>query len=166
MTSRIGLLGGTFDPIHLGHIAILKTALQQLKLDKMFLIPAGDPWQKQPITSPQHRLAMTKLATESISNVEVLDLEINRSGPTYTFETLEELHKKYEDTELEGSYDEFNENEYEEQYEKVHYLEPQEEPKQIKDILDDIERELEFEEDSERIKESVIDTLNWFKKLK
>lgn len=100
MTSRIGLLGGTFDPIHLGHIAILKTALQQLKLDKMFLIPAGDPWQKQPITSPQHRLAMTKLATESISNVEVLDLEINRSGPTYTFETLEELHKKYEDTEF------------------------------------------------------------------
>ena len=100
MTSRIGLLGGTFDPIHLGHIAILKTALQQLKLDKMFLIPAGDPWQKQPITSPQHRLAMSKLATESISNVEVLDLEINRSGPTYTFETLEELHKKYEDTEF------------------------------------------------------------------
>ncbi len=96
MTSRIGLLGGTFDPIHLGHIAILKTALQQLKLDKIFLIPAGDPWQKQPMTSPQHRLAMTKLATESISNVEVLDLEINRSGPTYTFETLEELHKKYE----------------------------------------------------------------------
>jgi nicotinate-nucleotide adenylyltransferase len=100
MTSRIGLLGGTFDPIHLGHIAILKTALQQLKLDQLFLIPAGNPWQKESITSAQHRLAMSKLATESMSNVEVLDLETNRSGPTYTFETLEELHKKYGDAEF------------------------------------------------------------------
>jgi len=100
MTSRIGLLGGTFDPIHFGHIAIIKSALQQLKLDKLFIIPAGNPWQKQPITGAHHRLAMTKLATESISNVEVLDLEINRTGPTYTFETLEELHKKYKDCEF------------------------------------------------------------------
>jgi lysine/ornithine N-monooxygenase len=76
--------------------------------------------------------------------------------------------KKDDDIELESSYDDFNENEYEyeEQYEKMDYLEPQEEPKQIKNILDDIESEIEFEEDSERIKESVIDTLKWFKKLK
>jgi nicotinate-nucleotide adenylyltransferase len=100
MTSRIGLLGGTFDPIHLGHIEIMKSALQQLKLDKLIIIPAGNPWQKQPITSAQHRLAISKLATEAISNVEVLDLEINRTGPTYTFETLEELHKKYIDCEF------------------------------------------------------------------
>ena len=66
MTSRIGLLGGTFDPIHMGHIEIMKSALQQLKLDKLFIIPAGNPWQKQPITSAQHRLAMSKLAIESI----------------------------------------------------------------------------------------------------
>jgi nicotinate-nucleotide adenylyltransferase len=95
MTSRIGLLGGTFDPIHNGHIAIAKTALQQLKLDKLFLIPAGNPWQKSEFTESKHRLEMVKKAGQDLEKVEVLDIEVNKTGPTYTFETLRELHEKY-----------------------------------------------------------------------
>jgi nicotinate-nucleotide adenylyltransferase len=100
MTSRIGLLGGTFDPIHNGHIAIAKTALQQLKLDKLFLIPAGNPWQKSEFTESKHRLEIVKKAGQDLEKVEVLDIEINKTGPTYTFETLQELHEKYPNSEF------------------------------------------------------------------
>jgi nicotinate-nucleotide adenylyltransferase len=100
MTSRIGLLGGTFDPIHNGHIAIAKTAIQQLKLDKLLLIPAGNPWQKSEFTESKLRLEMVKKAGNDLEKVEVLDIEVNKSGPTYTFETLQELHKKYPNSEL------------------------------------------------------------------
>ena len=71
MTSRIGLLGGTFDPIHNGHIAIAKTAIQQLKLDKLFLIPAGNPWQKSEFTDSKHRLEMVKRVVMELEKVEV-----------------------------------------------------------------------------------------------
>ena len=100
MTSRIGLLGGTFDPIHNGHIAIAKTAIQQLKLDKLFLIPAGNPWQKSEFTDSKHRLEMVKKAAHDLEKVEVLDIEVKKSGPTYTFETLRELHEKYPNSEF------------------------------------------------------------------
>jgi len=100
MTSRIGLLGGTFDPIHNGHIAIAKTAIQQLKLDKLFLFPAGNPWQKSEFTDSKHRLEMVKKAVQDLDKVEVLDIEVKKSGPTYTFETLRELHEKYPNSEF------------------------------------------------------------------
>jgi nicotinate-nucleotide adenylyltransferase len=100
MTSRIGLLGGTFDPIHNGHIAIIKTAIQQLKLDKLLLIPAGNPWQKSEFIDSKHRLEMVKKAGNDLEKVEVSDIEVNKTGPTYTFETLQELHKKYPNSEL------------------------------------------------------------------
>jgi nicotinate-nucleotide adenylyltransferase len=100
MTSRIGLLGGTFDPIHNGHIAIAKTAIQQLKLDKLLLIPAGNPWQKSEFTDSKHRLEMVKKAGKDLEKVEVSDLEVNKTGPTYTFETLQELHKKFPNSEF------------------------------------------------------------------
>ena len=100
MTSRIGLLGGTFDPIHNGHIAIAKTAIQQLKLDKLLLIPAGNPWQKSEFSDSKHRLEMVKKAGNDLENFEVSDIEVNKTGPTYTFETLQELHKKYPNSEL------------------------------------------------------------------
>jgi len=100
MTSRIGLLGGTFDPIHNGHIAIAKTAIQQLKLDKLLLIPAGNPWQKSEFIDSKHRLEMVKKAGNDLEKVEVSDIEVNKTGPTYTFETLQELHKKYPNSEL------------------------------------------------------------------
>ena len=100
MTSRIGLLGGTFDPIHNGHIAIAKTAIQQLKLDKLFLIPARNPWQKSEFTDSKHRLEMVIRAAQDLEKVEVLDIEVNKSGPTYTFETLQELHTNYPESEF------------------------------------------------------------------
>ena len=100
MTSRIGLLGGTFDPIHNGHIAIAKTAIKQLKLDKLLLIPAGNPWQKSEFSDSKHRLKMVKKAGNDLEKVEVSDIEVNKTGPTYTFETLQELHKKYPNSEL------------------------------------------------------------------
>jgi len=100
MTSRIGLLGGTFDPIHNGHIAIAKTAIQQLKLDKLLLIPAGNPWQKSEFTDSKHRLEMVIRAAQDLEKVEVLDIEVKKSGPTYTFETLRELHEKYPNSEF------------------------------------------------------------------
>ncbi len=100
MTSRIGLLGGTFDPIHNGHLAIAKTAIQQLKLEKLFLIPAGNPWQKSEFTDSKHRLEMVKKAVQDLDKVEVLDIEVKKSGPTYTFETLRELQEKYPNSEF------------------------------------------------------------------
>jgi len=100
MTSRIGLLGGTFDPIHYGHIAIAKNAIQQLKLDKFFLIPAGNPWQKSEFTESKHRLEMVKKAVTDLEKVEVLEIEVSRPGPTYTYETLQVLHKKYPNCEF------------------------------------------------------------------
>lgn len=100
MISRIGLLGGTFDPIHNGHIAIAKIAIQQLKLDKLFLIPAGNPWQKSEFTESKHRLEMVKKVVTDLEKVEVLEIEVSKPGPTYTYETLQELHRKYPNCEF------------------------------------------------------------------
>lgn len=100
MTSRIGLLGGTFDPIHNGHLEIIKTAITQLKLDKLLIIPAGDPWQKKTVTSSDKRLEMVLLAVEQFKNVEVLDLEVKREGPSYMYETLEYLKQNNPQSEL------------------------------------------------------------------
>lgn len=90
--TRIGLLGGSFDPVHLAHIALAQHAVQQLSLDDMQLIPAANPWQRAPLTaSPQHRLAMLELATEDDPNLSINPLELYRTGPTYTLDTLKQL---------------------------------------------------------------------------
>jgi len=90
---RIGILGGTFDPVHLGHLAIAEEALDRLELDRVVLIPAGRPWLKsgQTVTPAGHRLAMVKLAGEDRPGLEVSSIEVNRPGPTYTVDTLVEL---------------------------------------------------------------------------
>lgn len=92
--ARIGILGGTFDPPHNGHIAIARAALKELGLDKILFIPAKIPPHKtkQHITSPEHRLNMLRLATSQINGFEVSDIEIKRSGPSFTVDTLEQLH--------------------------------------------------------------------------
>jgi nicotinate-nucleotide adenylyltransferase len=86
-------MGGTFDPIHLGHLILAETARQQLKLDKVRFIPAGDPWRKagRDISRAEHRLAMTRLAVEDNDAFEVDDCEIRREGLTYTAVTLQEI---------------------------------------------------------------------------
>jgi nicotinate-nucleotide adenylyltransferase len=94
---RIGLLGGSFDPVHNAHLSLAHTALNALKLDQVQLIPAGQPWQKAPLgASPEHRLEMLKLATRDFIAFEVNPIEIHRIGPTYTIETLQALDPAHE----------------------------------------------------------------------
>lgn len=101
--SRIGILGGTFDPIHYGHLAIADAARDALALDRVILIPAGRPWLKadQSVTDAAHRLAMARLAVDGRRGFEVSSIEIDRPGPTYTVDTLAELRRELgEDTTL------------------------------------------------------------------
>ena len=90
---RVGILGGTFDPVHLGHLIIAEEARIRLRLDRVIFTPAGQPWLKegQPVTPAHHRLRMVELAVASNPFFQVVSSEIDRSGPTYTVETLEEL---------------------------------------------------------------------------
>jgi nicotinate-nucleotide adenylyltransferase len=87
----LGLLGGTFDPIHHGHLHLAQSALEQLKLQRVLLIPAGQPWQRIPVANSQQRLAMARLAVTGHPRLGVDDCEVLRSGPTYTVDTLREL---------------------------------------------------------------------------
>ena len=93
MTERIGIFGGSFDPIHNGHIVVATQAHAQLNCDRVLLVVAGDPWQKagRVEASAADRLAMATLAVEGLAGIEVCDLEVNREGPSYTIDTIEAL---------------------------------------------------------------------------
>ena len=99
---RIGVFGGTFDPIHMGHLIVAEDARAALELDKVLFIPAGQPWFKsyRQITEAHHRLAMVRLAVEDNPDFDVSDIEIRRSGPSYTVDTLAELHEQYANAEF------------------------------------------------------------------
>ncbi len=100
--SRIGILGGTFNPIHSGHIKLGNYAQKELSLDKVFLIPTYTPPHKssEHLISESHRLNMCKIASEKYSFYEVNDIEIKLRGKSYTYKTLELLNKQYPDDEL------------------------------------------------------------------
>jgi len=89
---RVGLLGGTFDPIHQGHLALARRFVELLDLTELVLLPAGQPWQKTDVSAAHHRLAMTQLAADELrfahTQVSVARDEIDQSGPTYTAHTL------------------------------------------------------------------------------
>ena len=89
-----GLLGGTFDPVHIGHIALAEAALAALSLDRVLFIPAGSPWQKHPATDAQIREAMLKLALTGKSPFAIDTCELTRSGETYTIDTLHEIRER------------------------------------------------------------------------
>lgn len=92
MAIKIGLLGGSFDPVHLAHVALAEAAWQALELDKVELIPAADPWQRRPLAaSAPHRLAMLEIAIRRRPRLAVNDVEIRRGGKTYTVDTLRQL---------------------------------------------------------------------------
>ena len=93
--SRLGVLGGTFDPIHNGHLAIAEEAQIQLELDEVVVVPAGSPWLKADleVSCAGHRLAMARLAVRDRPRLRVCDMEVRRPGPTYTVDTLEELRR-------------------------------------------------------------------------
>ena len=92
---RIGILGGTFDPPHLGHLLIAETARVALDLETVMFLPAGEPWLKsgQRVTPAHHRLKMVQLAVADNPDFCVSDCEIRRTGATYTVDTLRELRR-------------------------------------------------------------------------
>ena len=92
---RVGLMGGTFDPIHIGHLVCAAEAVHQFDLDEVVFIPAGQPWQKASPSDPEDRYMMTLLATGSNERFSVSRLEIDRAGPTYTLDTLRTLKDFY-----------------------------------------------------------------------
>jgi nicotinate-nucleotide adenylyltransferase len=94
---KIGVLGGTFDPVHLGHILMAEEARISLKLSEIILVPAGQPLLKpdHPITSAEHRLQMLRLATADRPHFKVSAMEIERPGPSYTVDTIAELRGQY-----------------------------------------------------------------------
>ena len=96
---RLGILGGTFDPIHFGHLRIAEEICEEMELEKVLLIPGALPPHKyeKSITPFHDRLAMTRIAAQDSSLLEVLDLEGRRNGPSYSIETLREIHRLYKD---------------------------------------------------------------------
>ena len=100
---RVGILGGTFDPIHLGHLLIAEESRVSLGLDRVLFVPAGRPWLKegQPLTGAFHRVRMVELAIASNPHFELRRNEVDRSGLSYTVDTLRELRAEIEaDTEF------------------------------------------------------------------
>ena len=99
---RYGILGGTFNPIHKGHVHLAEEALKKASLDKVFFVPTGVPYLKKQnkVLDSSHRLKMVELAIEGNPNFEASDIEIKREGDTYTFETLQEFNKLYPEDEF------------------------------------------------------------------
>lgn len=91
-TTRVGLFGGSFDPIHRAHLGLARAALNHAKLDQVQFIPAGQPWQRSKLkASPIDRAAMVALAIEQEPNFGVNTIEVEREGETYTIDTLRAL---------------------------------------------------------------------------
>lgn len=97
---RIGLLGGTFDPPHLGHLVVAECALVELGLDEVRLLVAGEPWMKAAVSSAEDRLALVEAAVADSPGLVVDAREVGRPGPTYTADTLAELHAEEPDAEF------------------------------------------------------------------
>ena len=101
MSERIGLVGGTFDPIHLGHLAVARAALECGPLDRVLLVPSARPPHRRPAEAPaEDRYQMARVAVAGMAGVQVSDVELRRSGPSYTVDTLAELQAEHPDAEL------------------------------------------------------------------
>ncbi len=99
---RIGILGGTFNPIHIGHLILAEEVKEKLKLDKIIIVPTYLPPHKNntDIAPVRHRYQMIKLAIKANKNFEVSDIEMRRDGRSYTIDTIKELKKLYPQDEL------------------------------------------------------------------
>ncbi|HEY9424797.1 MAG TPA: nicotinate-nucleotide adenylyltransferase [Microterricola sp.] len=97
---RIGVMGGTFDPIHHGHLVAASEVAQSFDLDEVIFVPTGLPWQKPAVSPGEHRYLMTVIATASNPRFTVSRVDIDRDGPTYTIDTLRDVHAERPDAEL------------------------------------------------------------------
>jgi len=100
---RIGILGGTFDPVHVGHLVAAVNVRYELDLDRVLLVVANEPWQKleaRPVTPAVDRLALVEAAVSSCPGVEASAIEIERGGPSYTADTVEELEARHPGADL------------------------------------------------------------------
>jgi len=100
---KLGVLGGTFDPVHVGHLVAAVNARHALELDRVLLVVANVPWQKagaRAVTPAPDRLAMVQAAVDDVDGVEASDLEIVRGGESYTVDTLRELGALYPGADL------------------------------------------------------------------
>ncbi|SDL88223.1 nicotinate-nucleotide adenylyltransferase [Corynebacterium mycetoides] len=99
---RIGVMGGTFDPIHNGHLVAASEVADRFTLDEVIFVPTGDPWQKadRHVSDSEDRYLMTVIATASNPRFSVSRVDIDREGPTYTVDTLQDLSALYPDSEL------------------------------------------------------------------
>ncbi len=93
-------MGGTFDPIHHGHLVAASEVAQHFDLDEVVFVPTGEPWQKAEVTESEHRYLMTVVATASNPRFTVSRVDIDRDGPTYTKDTLRDLRASRPDAEL------------------------------------------------------------------
>lgn len=94
---NIGVIGGTFDPIHNGHLAVAKEVRVRLNLAEILFVPAGQPWLRidRPISPAEHRVAMVRLAITGEPYLKLSTMEIERPGPTYTVDTMVELQAQF-----------------------------------------------------------------------
>ena len=98
--ARIGVMGGTFDPIHNGHLVAASEVAQHFELDEVVFVPTGQPYLKQDVSPAEHRYLMTVIATASNPMFTVSRVDIDRGGPTYTIDTLRDLRAARPDAEL------------------------------------------------------------------
>jgi nicotinate-nucleotide adenylyltransferase len=102
-TTRIGILGGTFDPVHVGHLVAAVNVRYELALDRVLLVVANQPWQKvgeRPVTPARDRLALVEAAVKGYPGLEASSLEIDRGGTSYTADTIAELAARERGAEL------------------------------------------------------------------
>jgi nicotinate-nucleotide adenylyltransferase len=101
-SERIGVFGGSFDPVHMGHLTVAQDAVEQLELDRLIFVPAAVPPHKQEkaLTEGHHRFEMLQLATEGNLSFEVSDMELQRGGVSYTFDTMRQIQFEHPGAEL------------------------------------------------------------------
>ncbi|WP_166998523.1 nicotinate-nucleotide adenylyltransferase [Paramicrobacterium fandaimingii] len=97
---RIGVMGGTFDPIHHGHLVAASEVAHSYDLDEVIFVPTGEPWQKSQVSQSEHRYLMTVIATAANPQFTVSRVDIDRSGQTYTIDTLQDLKTQRPDADL------------------------------------------------------------------
>ncbi|MDR9363213.1 MAG: nicotinate-nucleotide adenylyltransferase [Microbacteriaceae bacterium] len=97
---RIGVMGGTFDPIHNGHLVAASEVASAMQLDEVLFVPTGKPRQKQEVSAAEHRYLMSVVATASNPQFKVSRVDVDRPGYTYTVDTLNDLNQQFPDADL------------------------------------------------------------------